>query len=323
MAKWHELRQRLVVTTLAATIGLCAGSASVFANESDDKPSSKSEKSPFEQRQNVVYGEVDGVGLLMDVFTPTGAKNGIGIVDIASGAWYSDRGKIRDHQRGKFFDVFCGRGYTVFAIRPGSRSKFSAPEMVANVRKGIHWVQEHAADYGIDPNRLALTGASAGGHLACLTIVTTPHNGDGKVDQPIAAVAVFFPPTDFLEWGGRPIDYSKDDRFGFMVRGLAVTHKDGKNAEPDKADLTDLVRKISPARLVDGKQPPFLIIHGDADPLVPLQQSQVFVEALKKAGGSAELIVKPKGGHPWPTISEEVKVMADWFDKQLQRKQAS
>ena len=62
---------------------------------------------------------------------------------------------------------------------------------------------------------------------------------------------------------------------------------------------------------------PFLIIHGDADALVPLQQSRKMIEVLKAAGGSAELIVKKGGGHPWMTINEEVKVMADWFDQHL------
>ena len=62
---------------------------------------------------------------------------------------------------------------------------------------------------------------------------------------------------------------------------------------------------------------PFLLIHGDADPLVPLQQSQKMVAALKAAGGSPELIVKKGGGHPWMTLPEEVKIMADWFDQRL------
>ncbi len=62
---------------------------------------------------------------------------------------------------------------------------------------------------------------------------------------------------------------------------------------------------------------PFLLIHGDADKVVPLSQSKKLVEAITKAGGSAELIVKAGGGHPWLTLHQEVKVMADWFDKQL------
>jgi dipeptidyl aminopeptidase/acylaminoacyl peptidase len=78
-----------------------------------------------------------------------------------------------------------------------------------------------------------------------------------------------------------------------------------------------MVTQISPARLVTKHAPPFLLIHGDADPLVPLQQSEVMLEALKKAGVPAELIVKKGGGHPWLTLHEEVQVLAEWFDKQL------
>ena len=74
---------------------------------------------------------------------------------------------------------------------------------------------------------------------------------------------------------------------------------------------------ISPALLATDKAPPFLIIHGDADPLVPLDQSEMLKKALDDCGVSCELIVKEGGGHPWPTIAEEVAVIANWFDKQL------
>jgi acetyl esterase/lipase len=271
----------------------------------------------YKQQQDVVFGEADGVGLPMDIFTPLGKRNGLAVIDVVSGAWYTDRGKIRDHQRGQFFQIFCARGYTVFAIRPGSRSRFSAPEMVQNLRKGMHWVRDHATDYGIDPDHMALCGASAGGHLACLTMVTPDIGKDKKVIQPFAAAIIFFPPTDFLEWGGYPIDYSKDNDWGKLVRSLAISRSERLKQPLTKKELAERVRQISPARLVQAKQPPVLIIHGDSDPLVPLQQSQVFVDALKAAGGEAQLIVKHGGAHPWPTINEEVAVMADWLDKRL------
>ena len=87
--------------------------------------------------------------------------------------------------------------------------------------------------------------------------------------------------------------------------------------EPTEEELTQLLTKISPAHQVTSKAPPFLLIHGDADPVVPLQQSEAMVAALKKVGIPVELIVKKGGGHPWLTIHEEVQVIADWFDKQL------
>ena len=271
------------------------------------------DEKPYHQAVDLIYGEVHGTGLLMDVFTPTGDKNGLALVDVASGAWFSDRGKIRDHKQAKVYDVFCARGYTVFAIRPGSRTKYDAGEMLDHVRLGIRYVKAHADEYGIDPQRLALTGASAGGHLASLAAVAAeegkPEAKDPleRHDTRVKAVAVFFPITDFTDWGNKKPDFA---RLGTLLFFGGIQ---GRSDE----DIEEQAKKISPLHQVSGDEPPFLLIHGDADPAVPLQQSERLVETLKAAGGSAELIVKPGGGHPWPTIYEEVAVMADWFDKQL------
>jgi len=273
---------------------------------------------PYIQKENMVYGEVHGVGLLMDVFTPTGKSNGLAVVDVASGAWYSDRGKIRDHERAHTFDILCRKGYTVFAVRPGSITKFSALEMLANLKTGIRWVKDHAEEYKIDGERLGLMGGSAGGHLACLAAVTAEADKtDGSkqtTSTRVKAVGVFFPPTDFLDYGGKSLDFKADDRWSQLVRRLAVPQGSGQETADE---LRQKAIEISPARLVTPKAPPFLIIHGDADLVVPLQQSQVMLAALQKAGVNAELIVKAGGGHPWPTLHEEVQVIADWFDRQL------
>lgn len=276
------------------------------------------EDSPYQQQQNVVYGEAHGIGLIMDVFVPTGAKNGLAIVDVISGAWHSDRGKIRDHTRTQTFDILCRKGYVVFGIRPGSITKFSAPEMRSHLNTGIRWVKSHAEEYGIDPNRVGMMGASAGGHLACLTAVTaeeaTTVDGKALPSTNVKAVAVFFPPTDFLEWSERSSSAAGGDQWRKLTQRLAF-------AEPPEnlsdEEMTNALRKISPARLVTSKAPPFLLIHGDADERVPLKHSEKMLAALTKEGVSAELIVKKGGGHPWLTIHEEVQVIADWFDKQL------
>jgi acetyl esterase/lipase len=271
---------------------------------------------PYTQEQNIVYGETDGIGLLMDVFRPTGESNGVGIVDVASGAWHSDRGKIEDHKKAQFYDVFCGKGYTVFAIRPGSRSIYTVPQMVDHLNRGIRYVKAHASDYGVDPNNLGLTGASAGGHLALIVSLAPqaakPDATDPlqKHDTKFTAVGIFFPPTDFLDWNGETASFQ---RLGdLLFTGGVEGHSDD--------EIKQVAESISPARLqIPADSPPFFIIHGDADPMVPLQQSEKMIKTLQDAGVSAELTVKPGGGHPWPTINEEVEILANWFDTQLKK----
>ena len=269
---------------------------------------------PYEQRKDVVYAEVHGTGLLMDIFTPKGKSNGLAIVDVVSGAWYSDRNKIRDHTVAQLYTIFCERGYVVFAARPGSKTRYTAAEMDRHVKTAIRYAKEHAAEFKIDPSRLGLTGASAGGHLATLAALTPAQgktdakNSLDRHDTTVRAVGVFFPPTDFLEW-----DNGKRADLSVIAPLLFLNGTQGRSDE----EIKEAAQAVSPFHRVGKPTIPFLLIHGDADKVVPLVQSQKLVAAIKGAGGSAELIVKAGGGHPWLTLPEEIKIMADWFDRQL------
>ncbi|MBX7168417.1 MAG: alpha/beta hydrolase [Pirellulales bacterium] len=284
-----------------------------WARAADNEPR------PYTQREDVVFGETDGVALVMDIFTPTGPANGIGIVDIASGAWHSDRGKISDHKTAQMYDIMCGRGFTVFAVRPGSQTKFSVPEMVAHIKTAIRWIKQRHEEFKIDPERLGLCGASAGGHLTCLT-ATTAEDGDANAQDEkhystrVAAAVAFFPPTDFGRWAGKEQQIDPESRIGKMLMKLLFAEGGaGKSAE----EIAEQVVKISPARQVTSATPPILLIHGDADFVVPLVQSKIMLEALQAAGVESQLIIKKGGGHPWPTIHEEVRVATDWLEKHL------
>jgi acetyl esterase/lipase len=271
---------------------------------------------PYTQHKNIVYAEVHGTGLVMDIFTPTSKDtsltgHGLGIVDVASGSFYSDRGKINDHKKARMYDIYCGQGYTVFAVRPGSITKYSGGEMNAHVKMGIRWVKGHAKEYKIDPDRLGITGASAGGYLATYAAVTAEGptgKGDyGEFDTQVAAAAVFFPPTDFTL-----TDFTKGP-----LRRFGPFFFSGGFADKTSEEIAARSKALSPRHQIGDKTPPFLFIHGDADPLVDLEQSQVMESALNDAGYEASLIVKEDGAHPWPTIYEEVAIMCDWFSKQL------
>ncbi len=265
------------------------------------------------QQQNVVYAEAHGIALVMDIFTPTGKKNGLGIVDVVSGSWDSSRGKIRDHERAQFFEILCAHGYTVFAARPGSLSKFSIPEMVDHIELAIKWVKQHADEFEIDVLRIGLTGASAGGHLASLVAVRNGNsNQRPEITQAaVKAVGVFFPPTDLLQFGSQD---SSSGTISAIAKRVAFPQGVG---DLNSEQIRERLVQISPARQVTAQAPPFLLIHGTADEVVPLEQSQKLKQSLEEHGVAVELILKKGGGHPWLTIHEEVAVLADWFDKVL------
>jgi acetyl esterase/lipase len=262
----------------------------------------------YTQHKNIVYSETAGIGLLMDIFVPKDKKNGLAIVDIASGAWHSDRGKINDHKMSQTYEYMCKRGFIVFAVRPGSITHFSGMEMLENIRTGIKWVKSHAEEYQIDPDKLGLMGASAGGHLACLTALTADDT------TRVAAAGIFFPPTDLLNYGDSEKENTRLDRFKRLLAFSRI------NPENTPEELKKTLKAISPVYHVSENAPPFLLIHGDADKAVPLNQSQRLLKKLKEKNIPAQLIIKKGGGHPWLTIHEEVAIMADWFVKELSLK---
>ncbi len=269
---------------------------------------------PFVQTQDIAIAGVDGKPFHLDIFTPTGVRNGRAIIDVASGAWYSNRAKINEHKMAQLYWHLCSHGYMVFAVRPGSQPQYTAEDMVQNLKTAIRWVKAHALEYGFEADQVGITGASAGGHLALLTAVTPeaaqPDAQDllARQDTHLAAVGVFFPPTDFLNWDGS---------VGNLRLIGPILFRDGLKSHSKEEQLAQAAR-ISPARRIgEGPLPPFLLIHGSADPVVPLQQSELMTEVIRKAGGQAELLVKEGGGHPWLTIPEEVAKLSGWFDKVL------
>lgn len=271
-------------------------------------------ETPYHQTRNIVYAEPEGVALVMDIFAPIkkdGPGHGIGLVCVISGAWKSDRGMVEAYRKIGYFDILCSHGYTVFAVRPGSYSLFTAEEMLAHIDTGIRYIKAHAAKYGVDPNKLGLTGVSAGGHLACLA-GTRWEPGDPKAADPLArfdtrvsAVGVFCPATDFLDWDGK--------KYGLDLMNWQLAFRCGV-AGKTEAQKKAAARAISPVYYVKPGLPPFLVIVGDADSVIPWQQSRKLVETLQKAGDSAKLIVKHGGDHTWPKVQVEIGKLANWFD---------
>jgi acetyl esterase/lipase len=272
------------------------------------------ETRPFTRTEDVIYGRKFGTALTLDVFQPSQA-NRCGVLFMVSGGFFSSHEAINPG----FMKPFLDRGYTVFAVVHGSQPKFTIPEIIQDIHRAVRFVRANAEKYGVDPAKLGITGASAGGHLS-LTMATQGGKGDASArdaldreSSAVQAAACFFPPTDFLNYGA-----TGEDAVGIG------TLKDFKPAFGPRSDTAEerqkLGREISPIYYVHSNMPPVLIIHGDADKLVPIQQAQIFIAKVREVGGTGRLLVREGKLHGWPNIADDLELLADWFDEHLRGK---
>lgn len=266
----------------------------------------------FERVNGIAYGTRNGQNLTFDVLRPA-KPNGIGIVVMASGQW-------RSGGPGAFASwiaaPFLRRGYTVFAVYHTSQPEATVMEIVAQVNRAVRYVRHTASQYGVNPEKLGVTGGSSGGHLA-LMLATRGGPGPDEASDPVEressavqAVAIFYPPTDLLNLGESTENPGDGGPPKSFVRAFG---KDSTNMTIWKV----IGREMSPIYHVRSNLPPTLIVHGDADTLVPLDQSQRYAAAVTSMGGSLELLVHKGGQHGWPSMAWDVRRFADWFDKHL------
>ena len=231
---------------------------------------------PVRRTEDVVYGRKFGLALTMDVFQPA-KPNGCGLLFLVNGGWLSSKstpGMVT--VRPEDYRVFLERGYTMFAVVTSSQPEFTVADEIEDVLRAVRFVRTNAARFGVRPDRLGVMGASSGGHLT-LSIAT--RGGPGKTDaadpveresSAVQAAACFFPPTDFLNFGGPGVN-------GVGAGPLAALQVAFGPLALTAQGREQLGREISPINYVTDKLPPTLIIHGDHDDVVPLQQSESFV----------------------------------------------
>jgi len=257
---------------------------------------------------DVVYGHKDGLALTYDVFRPR-REEGRGptpcLLFMVSGGWVSQW--MPAAAMAPFTRPLLDRGYTVCAVRHGSSPKYVIPEIVSDVRQALEHVATHAEDHGIDPARIGVFGASAGGHLS-LMLGTTANGGDaGKGDGKgngegkarVAAVAAIFPPTDLAPY--------LDPAAGFLDRFPALKFPREREAE------------FSPLRQVSADDAPTLLVHGDKDELVPLWHSEKIHDAFEAVEVPSRLLVIEGAAHGFNADGNRrmFEAMAEWFDRHL------
>jgi acetyl esterase/lipase len=207
-------------------------------------------------------------------------------------------------------------GYTVFAVMHGTQPRYTVNEILPDYQRAVRFIRHHASGFGIDPHHLGIIGFSSGGHISLMTGVRSDDGNSEASDEVeqepsrVGAVVSYFPPTDFLNYGSEGVvDLGTGVLKPFR---RAFFHYD----EPREGEET-LGREISPRYQASSDDPPILLLHGDKDELVPLQQSELMVDALQDAGGTVRLIVKEGAGHGWANIFEDLSVAFDWFDQYL------
>ena len=242
------------------------------------------------------YAKVDGMSLRLDLYTPSGTPSGLPtLLYLHGGAW--EVGDKSDAAVERLMPIVAN-GFAVasanFRLVPSVR--YPAP--LHDVKAAVRWLRANAAEYGLDPDRIAIGGSSSGGHLASLTALTV---GDPQLDgevgdyievsSAVTAVVAYFPTSDLILSGGRNLLETQllAPPFAGVLLGLDRIDDD-----------LELARSASPRHRVHAGAPPHLILHGDRDAFVNHEQSRVLHEALSAVGAESVYVLIAGAGHEGP-----------------------
>jgi len=264
--------------------------------------------SPGMELKDITYCITSGVELKMDLHYPDEVETLLPvIVYVHGGGWTG--GDKASGAGFRFLPVLRERGYLTISVNYRLSPKYKFPAHIEDVKCAIRHLRAEAETYHLDPNRIGAIGGSAGGHLVALLGVTDESAGmEGS--------------GGYLEYSSRvqavvdlfgPIDPAESCTVGWARQVF------GANCEDEIISLS------SPLAYVSSDDPPFLILHGDLDELVLLEQSQVFYDSLTAAGVPATLQVIKNAGHGLsnsgdpidPSVEALLQLAADFFDQYL------
>jgi acetyl esterase/lipase len=262
--------------------------------------------------KNIAYSSADFINLKMDVYYPLTAPGLMPVVVyLHGGAWI--QGDKSDASISPEVSELVKRGFLVASINYGLAPQYTIPGQIENAKCAVRFLRANSSYFGIDSDKIGALGSSAGGHLASLLGSSDKSAGmdvaGGFLDQSsrVECVVDFYGPTDLRAlFSGYPV---------IVLQELAGT-----------SDTTSgILDKISPLTYVSADDPPFLILHGDKDNVVPLSQSQVLYQRLLTAGVPAILMVVKNGDHGFgpvggpisPTRTDITATVADFFEIHL------
>jgi acetyl esterase/lipase len=261
---------------------------------------------------DVEYARVGDEALLLDLYLPEDARGAPLLVWVHGGAWQF--GSKRDMP----IEGLGERGYAIASVEFRQASAARFPAQMHDIKAAIRYLRARASDYGYDAARIAVLGASSGGHLAALVATT---NGDAvlegdlgehrDVSSDVQAAVSFFGASNLTTI------LKQSTPVGLRVREPAVKLLLGD--VPDNA--VELARLASPVFHVDAGDPPLLLLHGDQDPQMPINQSHELEGAYAARGLDATFVVVHGAGHGGAVFfdAEHLRLVAEFLDRQLRQ----
>jgi acetyl esterase/lipase len=213
--------------------------------------------------------------------------------------------------------LYTRRGYAVASINYRLSQSAVFPAQIQDCKAAVRWLRANAKTHGLDPERFGAWGSSAGGHLVALLGTAGDAkdlDGDGpnrEVSSRVQAVCDWFGPTDLLKMDAQSGPNSR-------IKHDAPASPESRLIGGAIQENKEKAERANPIKYVGAGAPPFLIMHGDQDPLVPLGQSELLHEALKKAGVDSTLHVVKGAGHGFGRDAAG-KLVEEFFDRHLKR----
>lgn len=229
-----------------------------------------------------VFAEVDGHRLKLDVYRPRRAGGPRpAVVYVHGGGWFFGS---RREQGVPLLNHLAANGWVGFNVDYRLSPWATLPEHVEDVKRAIAWIREHADELGVDPGFVAIAGGSAGGHLCALAALTPGDFQPGfeAADTSVQAAVPFYGIYDLLDPTQRHLPALRQ-----MVEWIVMKAKPGR--EPER------FARVSPLHRLHADAPPFFVVHGDRDTLVPVAESREFVDRLRAASDAPVLYAEMKG----------------------------
>jgi acetyl esterase/lipase len=259
--------------------------------------------------KNIVFGMYSGLALLMDAHHPA-HSNGYAIVVVPGSGWTSKQtydapaltalaSSVRF-----FLPKFLDAGYTLFVVNHRNGPRFHYPAAVEDVQRAVRFIRYNADTLGVDPRRIGAVGYSSGAHLAALLGVLDMAE-DANDPDPINRVSAR---VQSVVAAATPADLTHHQSAAFAVFMGQLVAPAGASADPVAVAA---YRAASPATHVTSSSAPMLLLHGDADAIVPFQMAETMRVAMENAGVSVKLIRLPGGGHDF---AGETATRPDWPD---------